>query len=123
VRVAVALGVEVAVAVSLGVGEGASVAVALGLVVGVIVAVALAVGDDVAVALGVTVGVWVSVGVADARRAMAVSSRVGETATVGVCGASISILHPASASAATTQHMPRAMFRLMLPFYNAPERA
>jgi hypothetical protein len=113
VRVAVALGVEVAVAVSLGVGEGASVAVAL------------AVGDDVgvAVALGVTVGVWVSVGVAVARRAMAVSSRVGETATVGVCGASISILHPASASAATTKHTPRAMFRLIPPFYNAPERA
>jgi hypothetical protein len=79
VGVAVPVGVLVAVAVGMG----------LAVYVGVWVAVLVALGDGVSVG----VGVWV------ARRATAVSSSVGETMTVGVCGASMSMLQPANSSA------------------------
>lgn len=73
------------------------------------VAVPLAVGDGVRDGVGdgdgVKVGVWLAVGVAVARRTIMVASSVGETMTVGVCGASICRLHPASA--AVTRMTPR----------------
>jgi hypothetical protein len=52
----------------------------------------------------VCVGVYVVVGVRVNRRATAVLSMVGEAATVGVWGASISMLHPANASSPATIH-------------------
>jgi hypothetical protein len=92
-------GVPVGVAVRLGVVEGVAVAVALGVVVGV--------GD----------GVRVSVGVLVARRATAVSSSVGETTIVGVCGASMLRLQLArtnTANTASTDHAQRADVSLMI---------
>lgn len=51
-----------------------------------------------AVTVGVSVADGVKLGVGDAKRAIAVSSIVGEAAIVGVWGASIFILHPANAN-------------------------
>ena len=71
---------EIGVRVPVGVCDGVSVRVALAVTVGVSVAVA----DAVAVCVAVAVGVLDGVGVAVARRAISVSSSVGETTMVGV---------------------------------------
>jgi hypothetical protein len=91
--------VPVGVVVRVGVVEGVAVAVALGVVVGV--------GE----------GVCVRVGVLVARRATTVSSRVGEIAIVGVCGASMLRLQLAraiTANTANTNHAQRADVGLII---------
>jgi hypothetical protein len=122
VAVAVGLAVWVAVAVGVSVGTGldvdvrvpASVAVSVGVVEGVAVAVGLE------VVVGVGEGVGVRVGVLVARRATTVSSRVGGTTIVGVCGASMLRLQLArakTANAANTNHAQRADVSLMISLY------
>lgn len=54
------------------------------------------------VRVAVRVAVGVRVGVAEARRAIAVSSRVGELITVGVCGASMVMVQPVRITSPTT---------------------
>ncbi|HVO71571.1 MAG TPA: hypothetical protein VMT24_16090 [Aggregatilineaceae bacterium] len=116
VKVAVAVGLAVWVAVAVGTGlevevrVPVAVAVSVGVVEGVAVAVALGV-------VGVDEGVRVNVGVLVARRATTVSSRVGETTIVGVCGASMLRLQLArakTANAANSNHAQRADLSLMI---------
>jgi hypothetical protein len=89
--------VDVGVAVRVSVGE------LLGVWVGVRVPVDVAVSVGLFVAVGVAVddGARVGVGVLVARRAMAVSSWVGEAAIVGVSGASTSTSHAVISSRAS----------------------
>ena len=100
VRVAVFVGVAVGVLVGVAVRVGSGVAVSVGVRVGVSVGVAVPVADGVGVtdAVGLAVIDGVRVGVLVANSAIAVSSSVGETATVGVRGPSMFRPHPVSAS-------------------------
>jgi hypothetical protein len=95
--------VSVAVAVRVTVGDGVRVRV----------------GEAVAVRVGVAVAVWVAVavGVLVARRAIAVSSSVGEAMTVGVSGASMFTRQPASSrNIKAALRSPRNLDRIIL-FY------
>jgi hypothetical protein len=96
----VAVGEAVMVGVTVSVGR--AVGVWVGVADGVAVRVGVAVAVPVRVKVGVAVAVWVVVAVGDrvgvlvARRATAVSSRVGEAMIVGVSGASMFTRQPAS---------------------------
>lgn len=76
------------------------VRVSVAVTVSVIVAVAVSVGSRVCVAVVVLLGVTEGVGVA--KRAIAVSSWVGETAMVGVCGLSTFIVQPVQKTSAAS---------------------
>jgi hypothetical protein len=73
-------------------GLGVAVWVGVGLAVAGKVGLGVPVGCDVSAGIGESVSV--QVGVAVARRAIAVSSCVGEAGIVGVSGASTFMLHP-----------------------------
>lgn len=115
--VGVILGVAVSEKVTVAVG-GCSVGVWVFVTVGVALAIMVCVGGSVAVAVSVLVAVAVSVGswvcradtvrlggtevVGVAKRAIAVSSWVGELATVGVCGLSTFIVQPVQKTSAAS---------------------
>lgn len=110
-RVGVALSVTVTVGVALAVMVCVGVSAAV--TVSVFVAVAVSVGSWVYVAVAVLLGVAEAVGVA--KRAIAVSSWVGELATVGVCGLSTVIVQPVQKTSAASSITTTTTLRFICP--------
>jgi hypothetical protein len=83
--------------------------------VGLAVIVGVAVAVPVAVKVGLGDGVRVKAGVLVHRRAIAVSSNVGEAITVGVCGASMSTSQPVRINSVNTNTPKRNGLSLIAP--------